>query len=148
MYKTRRKGIIQVITGAVLIAYSGFFTTPFITVGMMGRSRGRSFWNLVLLGGGIIFLTKGVSLLIADYLRQRKRKDNPKQQIIKQENIILRLARDNNGSITVATASLALEKSLDETEQLLNMLVTKGHAAMEVSDEGILHYIFPDFMEQ
>ncbi len=144
MFRHGKNGITQIFLGIVLIGFSGFFSGPFSGMGMTGR-HGGSLWKWLLLAGGIASLVKGGSFLLSGYSHRRKNKPDMKHQEIVRENTILRIAEQNNGTVTVTKASLELGKSLDETEKILNTLVSKGHATMEISDEGKIHYFFADF---
>ena len=149
MSRYSRRGIRQVITGIILLGFSGFLYSPFgWTMGMMGRHGRTSLWRLVLLGIGIMFFAKGASSIFTVYAGRRRKKDTLKQQKVNEEKTILRLARENSGIVTVAKTSLALGISLDTTEQLLNTLVTKGHATMEMNEEGRIYYLFADFLDR
>ncbi len=141
-----RRGIRQVITGVVLLGFSGFLSSPFGWT--MGRHGSSSLWRLVLLGIGIMFLAKGASSIFTVYTGRKRKKDSLKQKKLDEEKTILRMARENSGIVTVAKTSLALGKSLDTTEQLLNTLVSKGHATMEMNGEGRIYYLFADFLDR
>ena len=113
--------------------------------GMMWGFGGPPFWVWFLIVGGIIVLLRRGPFLFSRRTYRRKNKTDPKQKVISQENAILRIAEQNSGIVTVAKVSLELGKSLDETEGILNALVSKGHASMEVSAEGRIYYFFADF---
>lgn len=57
---------------------------------------------------------------------------------------ILEVARNNGGKITVTSAAIDADLEIDESKILLEHLVNKGIAILEVSDEGGLIYSFPD----
>ena len=57
---------------------------------------------------------------------------------------ILEVARDNGGRITASSAAIDADLGIDESKILLEHLVNKGIAILEVSDEGSIIYIFPD----
>ena len=57
---------------------------------------------------------------------------------------ILELARRNSGQITVLTAAMDANLEIDESKVLLEDLVDKGIAVLEVTDDGNLLYCFPD----
>ncbi len=57
---------------------------------------------------------------------------------------ILEVARSNRGKITAMSAAIDADLEIDESMILLDNLVNKGIAVLEVSDEGSLIYCFPD----
>lgn len=57
---------------------------------------------------------------------------------------ILEVARNNGGKITATSAAIDANLEIDESKLLLEHLVDKGIAVIEVSDEGALIYCFPD----
>ncbi len=149
MSEYNKSGITRIIIGAVLVGVSGVFSGHSgNTLGMMGRHGGLSLWKLVLLGIGIGFFARGVSSFFSGYSRFVKKGKNAKARRINEETSILRVARENKGIVTVAKTALVLGHSLEETEKILNDLVSKGHATMEINDEGRIYYLFSDFAER
>lgn len=57
---------------------------------------------------------------------------------------ILEIARHNGGQITAMAAAIDADLEIDESKILLESLVDKGIAVLEVTDEGGLLYCFPD----
>lgn len=57
---------------------------------------------------------------------------------------ILEIARSNGGQITATSAAIDADLEIDESKILLEHLVDKGIAVIEVNDEGGLIYCFPD----
>ena len=64
------------------------------------------------------------------------------------ERKILRVAQQEGGRITAAIAALKTDLSLDKAEEVLQDLARRGHAAMQVTDDGRVEYTFPEFMRR
>lgn len=62
------------------------------------------------------------------------------------ERIILRLAKRNNGLITVSELAMAADISVDEAKKDLEAMVSKGYAELRVRQSGSLVYTIPDLM--
>lgn len=58
---------------------------------------------------------------------------------------ILSIARQNQGQISALQASLDANLDLDEAERLLERLVDKGIATMDVTEHASVLFVFPDF---
>ena len=69
----------------------------------------------------------------------------PKESL---ERIILKLAKENKGILTVSEVALAANISIDESKKYLENLVTKGIAELRVRRTGALVYVMPDIMDQ
>ena len=59
------------------------------------------------------------------------------------ERTVLHLAQKSEGRLAPAQLTMATGLSLDQAEQVLQELESKGHAYMSVTDEGLLEYAFP-----
>lgn len=57
---------------------------------------------------------------------------------------ILEIARRNGGQITAMAAAIDADLEIDESKILLENLVDKGIAVLEVTDDASLLYCFPD----
>jgi hypothetical protein len=62
------------------------------------------------------------------------------------ERKILRVAQQEGGRVTAAIAALRTDLSLDKAEEVLQDLARRGHAVMQVTDDGRVEYSFPEFM--
>jgi hypothetical protein len=103
-----------------------------------------------LFGGllfGVIPTIQGASRLLGRRA-ERKRleaRNDPEKQRAEQERQVLRAARDEGGRLTPASAALASSCSLEDCESILQSLVSRGHALMDVQDNGRVLYLFPEF---
>jgi hypothetical protein len=83
-------------------------------------------------------------------LRQHFRKSttlSKKQDQLRRETWeaeILRLAEDHGGKLTVVEATRALAIGSEEVAKTLEGMALRGLAEIEVTDQGLLVYSFPD----
>jgi Fic family protein len=64
------------------------------------------------------------------------------------ERIILKLAKDNKGILTISEVALAANITIDEAKNYLEKLVSKGIAELRVRKTGALVYVMPDIMDK
>ena len=72
-------------------------------------------------------------------------RDTPKESL---ERIILKLAKENAGILTVSEVALAANMPLDEAKKYLENLVSKGIVELRVRKTGTLVYVMPDIMDR
>ena len=60
------------------------------------------------------------------------------------ERIILKIAKENKGVLSVSEVALEANISIEEAKQILDTLVTKGFAELRVRQNGSLAYVIPD----
>jgi len=63
------------------------------------------------------------------------------------EQMILRLAKENKGILTVSGVALETGLSIEEAKKLLDDFVAKGYAELRTRSNGAQAYIIPDFLE-
>ena len=81
--------------------------------------------------------------------RQKERKKlSPAQQEAADEKEVLIVARDSGGVVTPATVALKSNLTTKQSEEILQRLVSLGHAAVEVTQEGTVEYRFPEFYQR
>ena len=114
----------------------------------MGMHMGFPFWIWILVALGAGSLIRGVTRLAAKNKKIRESKPNSKKRKLELENKILRTAQKLGGKVTVARTALQIDAPIEETETILNSLASRGHANVEVSSEGQVLYIFPDFLDR
>ena len=64
------------------------------------------------------------------------------------ERVILKIAKENNGIVTVSDVSLGAHLSIEEAKKVLEALVTKGFAELRVRKSGSLVYVIPDMVDK
>ena len=64
------------------------------------------------------------------------------------EQMILRLAKESKGILTVSGVALETGLSLDEAKRQLDDFVAKGYAELRTRSNGAQVYVVPDFLEE
>ncbi|MDR0302975.1 MAG: TM2 domain-containing protein [Treponema sp.] len=64
------------------------------------------------------------------------------------ERVILKLAKESNGILTVSEVALSANITIDESKKILDTLVTKGFAELRVRKSGSLVYVIPDMADK
>jgi len=64
------------------------------------------------------------------------------------EHVILRLAKENKGILTVSEVALGANISIDEAKKHLDTLVSKGFAELRVRKSGSLVYVIPEMTDK
>mgnify|MGYP003573460007 CR=1 FL=1 len=89
---------------------------------------------LVILGGILWLLSKRLDEAARAVRRRR------------QENRILRLARDRGGRLMVTETAADTELTVVEAEEILKSLAEGGFVELEVTDSGLVVYRFPEVL--
>jgi len=63
------------------------------------------------------------------------------------ERVILKIAKENKGILTVSEVALGADISIDEAKKMLEALVSKGFAELRVRKSGSLVYVIPDMAD-
>jgi hypothetical protein len=120
------------ITGLVIAA--GF--------GLYWALNPHSFWPVFpIVFAGVIPFVHGVQHLLAE----RRQRPSPAEREAQIEKRILRIARQEKGSVTPAIIALESDLTAAQAEDALQNLTRRGYAAMRVTDEGRVFYDFPEF---
>ena len=64
------------------------------------------------------------------------------------ERVILKIAKENKGFLTVSEVALGAEISIEESRKCLDTLVTKGFAELRIRQSGSLVYVIPDMADK
>jgi TM2 domain-containing membrane protein YozV/predicted transcriptional regulator len=64
------------------------------------------------------------------------------------ERLILKLAKENKGILTISEVALGADIPMEEAKKLLDTLVTKGFAELRVRKSGSLVYVIPDMADK
>ena len=130
----RKKGPVEaLITGIV-------FTVAFGTVFLLNRHQW--FWIFPLVFAGILPTLEGLRRI---FLERKSPRVEAMEKADLEEKEILSLARDEGGSITPALAGLKTSLNTEKAERVLQNLVKKGFATMNVTNEGRVEFEFPEF---
>ncbi len=92
-----------------------------------------------------------VGLFYSFYMYLKLSKKEKSEILIKQfrelDFVVLNLAKENGGYLTPTVFSLRASVSIEEAKQILDKYIERGIAQIEVTDEGIVKYIFPELIE-
>jgi hypothetical protein len=64
------------------------------------------------------------------------------------ERVILKLAKENKGILTVSEVALGADIPIDEAKKILDALVSKGFAELRVRKSGSLVYVITDMADK
>ena len=78
-----------------------------------------------------------------NHTKPKKVKKPKKLSQKEKEKVILQLAKNNFGKITPIDVAMKSQLSIEESENILKEMASKGHAEVRVSDSGNLYYEFP-----
>ncbi len=91
-------------------------------------------------------ITVGLCLLVFAqciyWTGQRIQKSADRRGAEKDQNRLLRLARERGGSLSVIEAATDLRLTVDKTEAMLRDLAVQGYAEVRVSESGLMVYHF------
>ncbi len=146
MGRHRKSAIGEVITGTLMISLPFFLFGGFPSMGM-GMHMRFPFWGWIIVALGAGSLVRGITRLAAKSKKMIDSKPNAKKRKLELENKVLKAAKKAGGKVTVARTALFIDAPIEETETILNSLASRGHANVEVSSEGQVLYMFPDFEE-
>lgn len=64
----------------------------------------------------------------------------------RQQNRLVRLAREQGGRLTVTDAAADANLTVEEAEEILKRLADGGYVEIEVTDSGLMVYRFPEII--
>lgn len=112
------------------------------------------FWILVLgVFTGALPVISGLKKLAGEFAnrprlaRQRREELAQAQAAESPQRIILQVARRNRGVVTPALVSMESQLDLDAAARELEAMARKGHAEMRVRDNGVIDYLFAEFVD-
>ncbi|TVQ26397.1 MAG: hypothetical protein EA383_05375 [Spirochaetaceae bacterium] len=117
-----------------------------VIFGSLWLITGSNIWLLIGLFAGVLPTIGSGGKLLAEMTEGKKlASEAPKIARVRQEKEILRVAKIEHGRITPAVAALKSSCSIEEANQILDSIVEKGYAQMDVDDNGRIVYLFPEF---
>jgi hypothetical protein len=93
---------------------------------------------LVLIGVVVLWVW-----IVRDWLHRRTGETSLSPSL---EHRLLRVARAEGGEVTATTVALSLGVSLAEAHAALDRLCAQGFAEMEVAEDGVIVYRFPELL--
>jgi hypothetical protein len=96
---------------------------------------------------GVLPILRGASRMIDGRISApREKRQLEAEKAAESERSVLRIAQTRGGLVTPSQVALDTKLSLEEAEQLLESMAKRGHASMEVRDDGRLVYRFSEFL--
>jgi hypothetical protein len=95
---------------------------------------------LVLIGVVVLWVW-----IVRDWLYRRSRAGETSLSP-SLEHRLLRVAKAEGGEVTATTVALSLGVSLAEAQAALERLCTQGYAEMDVAEDGVVIYRFPELL--
>ena len=132
----KKKGAESTIITGIII------TTVF---GVLWITSNVWFWLLPMVFAGVLPLAEGVRTLLRR--RQAERLLTVKSQA-QAEREVLKAAKAANGKVTPALIALKTELDTEKAEQILEHMVKKGYATIQVRNSGGFEYEFPEFLPE
>ena len=142
-------GIAVALVGAFFVAAAA---TEFATGGD-GKTSPGVYAGLIVIGGGLVI--SGAYLAWKMLARLRAQPGGGAETSNHQpappsdadrERQVLRFAESEHGRVTVAEVAAACDLTIVEAKTLLDRFVTLQVARMQVTQSGVLVYVFPGFM--
>lgn len=136
-HESRQNPVGRMVSG-LLVALG------FVALGLLRPQESWAF--LVAIVAGALPFARG----LRDFIGERSSRPSlPRESAAEKdaalERSILRIAQDREGVVTPAAVALDSGASLDEAERVLQALVARNHATMEVRDDGRIEYLFAEF---
>jgi hypothetical protein len=97
---------------------------------------------------GVLPAARGLTgLVAARRSAPALQKQAESERALETERSVLRVAREKGGRLTPALVALDCEIGMDEAERVLDGLARKGHASLQVREDGRIEYEFSEFMQ-
>ena len=130
------------ILGSILLAAGAFMFIGFLGAGVSGPAAIGAFFIAVVLPAvtGAVLLRGGPGNRALMSRREELRRD-------KLQSEMLRLAGQHRGRITIVEAVTALAVTPEDAKDALDALAVRGLADFEVTDSGVVVYVFHDLQK-
>ena len=136
--KSTQSGWEAVTTGFVIAAVFGFLYL-----------RGGSWiWIFPAVFGGVLPMVDGVRKIVSGRASRRAEIEARTRRPEDLEREVLRLARDHGGVLTPSLIAVESDISVADAERVLGDLAARGHASVEVRENGRVEYEFAEFMRR
>lgn len=136
MGKKQKKGASESLVSG-LVMTCGFGLAWYLT--------GWWFWVFPMVFAGILPAFEGLRRMLFNYEQGKKEKLTPEQKQAFVEKELLSLAQSEGGKVTPALAAIKTSLTTERAEELLQDFAKKGYASMEVTKDGRVEFIFPEF---
>jgi hypothetical protein len=129
------------IAGWLLVALAAFMFVGYLNADVSGPAAFMALLITVLLpaAGGIMLIRRGGGVTGK---RLGARREELRRETMQSE--LLRLAQQHQGRLTIVESVAALGITPDEAKEALDGLALRGIAEHEVTDSGVIVYVFHD----
>jgi hypothetical protein len=129
----KRKGASETLISGFIMA-CGF--------GAVWAIHGAWWWVFPFVFAGLMPFAEGVRGIMRERLGAKNR---PHEEKALAEKKILLAAKEERGRITPAVVALKTDLSTEKAEKVLEDLAKRGYATMEVTTDGRVEFLFPEF---
>ena len=133
---SKRTGIAELFSGLGAVALFG----------AIYALTGGSIFIFVGVIVGVLPAIRGLSKLLQARVGSQERKQFQAAQSETRERVVLRLAKAESGRLTPAIVAVNSELTLDDAEAQLREFVDKGYTELNVTEDGRIEYVFPEFL--
>ncbi len=95
---------------------------------------------------GVLPAIRGLSKLLQARVGSQERKQLQAARSETRERTVLRLAKAESGRLTPAVVAVNSELTIDDAEAQLREFADKGYAELNVTEDGRIEYLFPEFL--
>jgi len=135
---SKRAGIAELFSGLGAVALFGALYALI----------GGTFFLFIGVIAGVLPAMRGVSKLLQARVGSQERGKIEAARSETRERVVLRLAKSESGRLTPAVVAVNSELSLDDAESQLREFADKGYAELNVTEDGRIEYVFPEFLPQ
>ncbi len=118
-----------------------------VAFGLLYFVNGSPLWLILGVFTGVLPMFEGLSRVAREPRGEGDEAGAPSRiGYAYQEKEILRVAKAERGVLTPTVAALKTSLSIEQAEQILQRFAEKGYAELNVTDQGRLEYVFPEFV--
>jgi hypothetical protein len=132
----KRTGVAELFSGLGAIAL----------LGVLYAFTGSGFFIFVGVIVGVLPAIRGLSKVMQARVGSQERKELEGVRSETRERVVLRLAKSEAGRLTPAIVAVNSELTLAHAEGQLREFADKGYAELNVTEDGRIEYVFPEFL--
>lgn len=133
---SKRAGIAELFSGLGAV----------VLFGAVYALTGSRFFVFIGVIAGVLPIIRGLSKLLQVRVGSQERKQLSAARSQMKERTVLRLAKAETGRLTPAVVAVNSELTLDDAEAQLREFADKGYAELNVTEDGRIEYVFPEFL--
>lgn len=125
---------------ALILIIVGMFFTGLFAIAIAANP------NDIATGIAIMFFLGNVPLIAGVLLLRQSRAKKRRAMMETAERVLLQLARQNRGTLTASTVAMETPLTVEEAREMLELMVTRGIADVDVDDHGVVAYRFRELV--